>query len=120
MMVNGDPPGAAKDSQRGIDLSARVVAMKPDDPAAVKALARAYGVNSYQQTMRGDRAAAVDSADKAIATLESLHRARPDDPDVTADVFNAYTVGCRFFRAPRRVRRSSIATAIWRGKPGVR
>jgi tetratricopeptide (TPR) repeat protein len=97
MMVNGDPPGAVKDSQRGIDLSEQVISRRPDDPAAIKALAHAYGVHSYQETMRGDRAAAIDSADNAIAAMEILYRLRPNDPDVKVDLFNAYTVRLQVF-----------------------
>ncbi len=97
MMVNGDPRGAAKDSQVGIDLSEKVAAIRRDDPAAAEALARAYDVHSYQESILGDHDAARDSADKAVAVLEALSRQRPEDQNIHTHLFDAYHARLQVF-----------------------
>jgi eukaryotic-like serine/threonine-protein kinase len=91
MMVNGDPAGAAQESQQSIALASTVAAMKPDDVIAKEALADAYAVHGYQESFAGHHAAADDAADTAVAIMEALYRRRPNDPEVERKLFVCYS-----------------------------
>ena len=92
MMVNGDPAGAAKESLKGVELSAAAAAMTPDDLTAKQRLAQAYGMHSVQELYAGNFASAAEAADKAVSILETLRRLRPDDRDLERAVSTAYNV----------------------------
>ena len=91
MMVNGDPAGAAQESQQSIELASFVAKLKPDDPLAQEALAQAFQIHAYEESFAGHHAAADDAADKAVAIMEALYRLRPGDLVVEDRLLHAYS-----------------------------
>ena len=91
MMVNGDPGGAAQESLKGVELSAKVAAMKPDDVAAKRQLADAYKMHSIQEFYAGNFTAAAEAADKAVSILETLRLLRPEDRGLERAISAAYS-----------------------------